>query len=71
MKKWAIIDDGIVVNVVFWDGESAWSVENESDLIELPPSIDGYSDPGIGWSYSNGKFLPIINSDNDTPLSED
>ena len=47
-NKYAIIQDGKVVNVVVWDGVSAW--EGSENAVE----ITGIA--GIGWDYSNGIF---------------
>ncbi|WP_414667436.1 tail fiber assembly protein [Escherichia coli] len=53
MMKWAIVEAGLVTNVVIWDGETDWKPEN-GDLIK----IDGIEpEPGIGWSYENGGFI--------------
>ena len=50
---YAVIKNGIVVNVVSWDGpdstDSAWS-PGEYDVVELPDNA------GIGWLYSGGEF---------------
>ena len=47
-NKYAIIQDGKVVNVVVWDGVSAW--EGSDDAVELTGNAS------IGWDYSNGIF---------------
>ncbi|EOC1689290.1 hypothetical protein ACI1BE_000487 [Cronobacter turicensis] len=47
--RYALISDGVVINVIEWDGEG--------DIFsgyELVP-IDGIQ-AGIGWTYSNGEF---------------
>lgn len=59
MKRWAVISDGIVKNIVAWDGESNWSPPNESDLV-----IEIYDLPvAIGWTYNGSEFInpnPVI-----------
>lgn len=65
MKKWAVIEDGIVVNTIFWDGESEWSTKSKTELVELLPPIESFPEPGIGWSYSDGVFFPSLLMDDD------
>jgi hypothetical protein len=43
-NKYAIIQDEKVVNVVVWDGVSAW--EDSEDAVELTGNAS------IGWDYS-------------------
>lgn len=50
-NTYAVIENGTVVNVVLWDGESDWS----PDIGIAVPAGD---DVGIGWSYKKGKFTP-------------
>ena len=50
-KVFAVIEAGIVVNVVIWDGETEWPHEGEAVLI--PES----SSAGIGWDYIDGEFV--------------
>ena len=47
-KKYAIIENSKVVNVVVWDGVTSW--EGSANAIELTEIA------GIGWDYSNGIF---------------
>jgi hypothetical protein len=47
-KTYAIIQDGKVINVVVWDGQSRWS--DSDNAIEITDNA------GIGWDYANGKF---------------
>jgi hypothetical protein len=42
---------GIVVNIVAWDGQSAWSPGNGFEVVAL-----GNSGAGIGWTYADGVF---------------
>jgi len=51
MKKYAIIENGIVVNVAAWDGESEWSPAAGQTAVDL-----GDSGAWIGWSYADGVF---------------
>jgi hypothetical protein len=58
MKNFAIIKNGIVENVIVWDG--VCELQIEGTLIEVPESI-GVS---IGFLYQDGQFIdpnpPII-----------
>jgi hypothetical protein len=59
VKHYAIVESGVVINVVVWDGESPYTPDGELVLIDgLTP------EPGIGWDYDNEKFAdnrPIEN----------
>ncbi|HCN7669397.1 TPA: tail fiber assembly protein [Escherichia coli] len=48
-QTYAVIENGTVVNVILWDGESEWSPENGVAI----PAADG---AGIGWLYADGVF---------------
>lgn len=48
VKQYAIIQEGKVVNVIIWDGVSAWA--GSENLVEITKS------GGIGWDYSDGIF---------------
>jgi hypothetical protein len=50
MKQMAHIQDGLVVNVSVWDGESDWTPQGE--VVEIPEG----QIVGIGWSYLDEKF---------------
>jgi hypothetical protein len=51
VKHYAIVQHGVVVNVVVWDGESPYNPDGELVLIDgLTP------EPGIGWDYDGEKF---------------
>jgi hypothetical protein len=47
-NKYAIIENGKVVNVVTWDSVSAWA--DSGKAVALTESA------GIGWDYANGIF---------------
>jgi hypothetical protein len=47
-KKYAIVKDGKVVNVVVWDGKTKWS--GSKTAVEITGNA------GIGWDYSDGVF---------------
>ena len=48
--RYAIIKDGIVVNVIEWDGEAKFSVPKGHKMIQAT------KDTAIGGSYVNSKF---------------
>lgn len=47
---YAVVNDGIVTNIVLWDGESEWE---PGSGIAIP--IDGPC--GIGWGYDGENFV--------------
>ena len=47
-KKYALIQNGKVVNVIVWDGQS--EISNSDNLVEVTENA------GIGWDYVDGKF---------------
>ena len=51
LKNYAHIIEGKVVNVSIWDGKSLFTTDEE--LIEIPEGEIA----GIGWDYSDGKFI--------------
>jgi hypothetical protein len=48
-KTYAIIEDGKVINVAVWDGESDWAFSEVA--VELTGSA------GIGWDYIDKTFV--------------
>ena len=55
---YAIIENGIVQNVVEWDGISQWVPPDGTTLVLIPDGVH----TGIGATYSDGQFGP-------TPIS--
>lgn len=51
--SYAVIENGMVVNVIVWDGEAEFTVPDNQQLINIP---DISEQPGIGWAYSDGVF---------------
>lgn len=47
-KIYAVVEDGIVTNIVLWDGKGKWADSGRAILTD--------SDTGIGWQYENGVF---------------
>lgn len=52
MSTYAIVQNGVVVNTIEWDGSSPWQQPNDSAVVQIP---DG-AYVGIGSTYSNGVF---------------
>lgn len=52
MATYAVIQNGIVANVVEWDGVSQWT-QPAGDAVVLIP---GGTFAGIGSTYANGAF---------------
>ncbi|HDC4889922.1 TPA: tail fiber assembly protein [Escherichia coli] len=51
--SYAVIENGMVVNVIAWDGEDEFTVPDDQQLINIS---DISEQPGIGWAYSDGVF---------------
>lgn len=51
--SYAVIENGMVVNVIVWDGEAEFTVPDNNQLINIS---DISEQPGIGWVYSAGVF---------------
>ena len=49
MNTYAIVKDGVVVNVAAWDGVSEWTPPEDTQVIES-------SEAGIGWLYDGTAF---------------
>ncbi|HFK2694838.1 TPA: hypothetical protein ACG1DO_004688 [Kluyvera ascorbata] len=48
---YAVVVDGVVVNVVMWDGVSDWRPE-KGEAVKTDGTV------GIGWLYLDGEFTP-------------
>ncbi|OIR49556.1 hypothetical protein [Enterobacter sp. FB] len=49
MSLYAVVENGVVTNVVVWDGEGEWSPASGE-------AIKTDSPVAIGWNYSDGVF---------------
>ncbi|HEC1253794.1 TPA: tail fiber assembly protein [Citrobacter braakii] len=54
-QTYAVIENGMVVNVIIWDGKATMGWGGQQSLIQIPQSGGGPT-PGIGWSYANSTF---------------
>jgi hypothetical protein len=52
LSYYAIVEDGVVTNVVVWDGETPYNPDGELIALE---GVD--PQPGIGWDYVDGNFV--------------
>lgn len=56
VQNYALIEDGIVVNTIVWDGNTEnWQPPAGQTAVVIPPLPPGIS---IGWSYIDSTFLP-------------
>ena len=51
MANYAVIENGMVVNVIVWDGVAGLG-DGDQMIIE---TVDGC---GIGWTYAGGEIIP-------------
>lgn len=51
MKNYALVKNGIVENVVAWDGVSEYDPGPEYTLVET-------AEAAIGWTYDGNAFVP-------------
>ena len=58
MANYAVIENGMVVNVIVWDGAAGLG-DGDQMIIE---TVDGC---GIGWTYAGGEFIPPPVADQD------
>ena len=53
MKKWAVIRDDVVIDLVVWDGETEWQYPFPHDeMVEITEK----KNIGIGWYWENGAW---------------
>lgn len=55
-KIYAVVEDGLVTNMIVWDGVSSYGIGGTQTLIHVPAAGMGDSTPGIGWQYKEGVF---------------
>lgn len=55
ITSYAVIENGVVVNTIVYDGEAELNVSDSQQLVGI--SDTGAVSPGIGWLYSNGEFI--------------
>lgn len=52
-NTYAVVEKGIVTNIVAWDGESEWSPETGTAVL-----VKGAC--GIGWRYDGKTFIAPV-----------
>jgi hypothetical protein len=52
MSIYAIVENGVVKNIVLWDGQEQWQAPAGSSAVVIPEGAY----VGIGSTYSNGVF---------------
>lgn len=58
MATYAIVESGVVTNVIVWEGVAAFIPPNGTILVEIPAGT--YT--GVGATYANGVFGPPPNT---------
>lgn len=53
--SYAVIENGVVVNTIVYDGEAELSISDNQQLVAINDKVA--TPPGIGWLYSNGEFI--------------
>ena len=53
--KYAVISNGLVVNIILWDGEAPYTAPEGCQLIALQAD-----EAEVGSTYSNGVFTPPV-----------
>lgn len=55
MATYAIVEKGLVVNTIMWDGNTKnWAPEEGQEAVLIGPDVIA----GIGFSYADGVFTP-------------
>lgn len=52
MARYGLVTNGVVVNVINYDGSSSYPIDSDSTLVELPAGV------GTGWTFSEGAWTP-------------
>lgn len=60
--RYAVIDNGVVVNVVIWDGETEWPLPPDLSAIDCAPQV------GIGWTWNNDDGFIAPPEPDETPV---
>ncbi len=66
MNKYALVDNGTVLNVILWDGEQRY--ETPYELVPLPEE----SMVGPGWAFDGEEWVaPVIGPDPEQVAAEE
>lgn len=52
-ETYAVIENGTVINVVLWDGQTEWAPPVGSTAVVIPEGAVA----GIGYTYANAVFI--------------
>jgi hypothetical protein len=55
--NYAIVKNGLVINVIVLDDQASWELPTSCELVELQDCA------GIGWGYVNGSFVAPVTPD--------
>lgn len=64
------IEQGIIINIILWNGVDSWEPEIGQHIVELPSSSGEDQQPGIGWFFSEGMFTPPIEEEVNLRMSQ-
>ncbi|MEX0668185.1 MAG: hypothetical protein WD061_00380 [Candidatus Saccharimonadales bacterium] len=66
MGRYAVVDkSGNVTNVIVWDGKTAYTPPEGTELIE----VEGVAGPG--WTYKDGEFIaPVEETEDEEEVEE-
>ncbi|ENH1105204.1 tail fiber assembly protein [Salmonella enterica subsp. enterica serovar Newport] len=53
--SYAVIENGVVVNTIVYDGEAELSISDNQQLVAINDKVA--TPPGIDWLYSDGEFI--------------
>lgn len=53
-SQYAIVESGVVVNMVLWDGITPWEPKEGHQAVALPQGAPA----AIGWSWDGTTFSP-------------
>jgi len=71
MKHVVIDSEGLITNIVLWDGDDSWQPPENCTTFALPEDAI----IGIGWSMVGDEFLPppmlTLDQEQPTPIQED
>lgn len=57
-SQYALVEAGVVVNVILWDGVSEWIPPANQQPVQIPEG----SNIAIGWTYDGATFSPPVGS---------
>jgi hypothetical protein len=53
MSNYAIVENGVVINIIEWDGAEEFESPSGQDVVIIPDDVIA----GIGYTYSVGDFI--------------